>query len=238
MLASIDPLQRRVGTLESQVLRPVDAWAQVHVRGPRFSAAPGPWLRRLRAWSTAGPDVIFLGALDTPEALELALQAVEAGRLVVARVRHDRACGVLSLLHALHGDRVRFADALALIVAQRLLPRLCPDCSEDDPGLDVRRVLAEAASTWLADQPLRPRRAGRGGCVHCRGAGYDGVILAYELLEVDSRARSLIGSGARGVDLERALLSDGRTLWAHGLQWLAKGATSLEALRRSIREPR
>jgi hypothetical protein len=58
------------------------------------------------------------------------------------------------------------------------------------------------------------------------------------MLEVDSRARSLIGSSSKGADLERALLSDGRTLWAHGLQSLANGATSLEALQRSIREPR
>jgi len=238
MLATLDPAQRRIGTLEARVLRPVDAWAQVHVRRPRAAARSGPWTRRLRAWSTAGPDVIYLGELDTPAVLELSLQSVEAGRLMLARVRHDRACGVLALLRALHGDRVRCADALALIVAQRLLPRLCPDCSQDDSRQDVRRLLAQAASTWLAQQPLRPRRACPGGCVHCRGAGYDGAILAYEMLEVDSRARSLIGSSSKGVDLERALLSDGRTLWAHGLQSLANGATSLEALQSSIREPR
>jgi general secretion pathway protein E len=183
-------------------------------------------------------DVVFLARLETPQAADLALRAVESGRLVLARVRHDRACGALALLHAWRADAVRLADALALVVAQRLMPRLCPRCAQDDPRDEVRRLLAQAASTWLAGCSPRPRRASEAACPHCGNTGYDGRLLAYEMIEVDARARGLIAAGAGRINLEHDLLAEGCTLWERGLRHLADGATSMEALLGSIREPR
>jgi type II secretory ATPase GspE/PulE/Tfp pilus assembly ATPase PilB-like protein len=183
-------------------------------------------------------EVLVLARLETPRAVERALLAVESGRLVLARVLHDRACGVLALMHARRADPIRLADALALIVAQRLLPKLCPRCARDDPRDESRRLLAQAASTWLAGRVPRPLQAASAACPHCGSTGYAGRLLAYEMVEVDARARGLIATGAGRTHLEHDLLAEGCTLWERGLRHLADGLTSMEALLGSIREPR
>jgi len=207
------------------------------VAGPDGAGTRASVEAMLQARSGAA-DTLVIGQLAAPAVAQLALRAVEAGRLVLSRLRHDRACGVLTLLRNLGADPVRLADALALVIAQRLLPQLCPLCSQDDRRDDVRRVLAQATNTWLAGAAPRPRRQGPNGCAHEPRAAKISRVLAYEMFEVDSRARLLIGSGAAGVELQTALLGEGATLWDSGLRLLAQGKVSLEALRASIREPR
>jgi type II secretory ATPase GspE/PulE/Tfp pilus assembly ATPase PilB-like protein len=205
--------------------------------GLRTSAAA--MLRHLEAGGRRqGAEVAYRPRLEGRARLASALRAAERGRLVVAVVRHDRACGVLTLMRAWGVDRMRIADALVLVLAQRLLPALCPACRVQDRGEEARRVLAPAASTWMTDRTLKVHRASPSGCVACTGSGFAGRFLAYEMLEADVRARCLIGSGAEGFELESALLAGGRTLWDHALLGLASGLTSIDALHRALREPR
>jgi type IV pilus assembly protein PilB len=185
-----------------------------------------------------GDGVAHYPRLEGPLRVRRAVRAAERGVLVVGVVRHERACGVPALLRSWGMDRARVADALALLLAQRLLPGLCPACSEDDNGDDARRALAAAGSTWLAGRPIRVRKRAPSGCGSCHGSGSSGRVLVYELLEIDLRARSLLASGIEGPDLENALLGNGLGIWDSGLRQLAAGRASLESLRRGLREPR
>jgi type II secretory ATPase GspE/PulE/Tfp pilus assembly ATPase PilB-like protein len=185
-----------------------------------------------------GAGILYRPRLEGSGRVSSALRAAERGRLVLAVVRHDRACGVLTLLRAWGADRLRVADTLVLILAQRLLPALCRACRVKDDGDEIRRILAPAASTWMADRAIQAHRAAPPGCAACAGTGLAGRFLAYEMVEVDVRARCLIGSGAEGFELESALLAGGRTLWDRALLGLASGCTSIDALHRALREPR
>jgi type II secretory ATPase GspE/PulE/Tfp pilus assembly ATPase PilB-like protein len=62
--------------------------------------------------------------------------------------------------------------------------------------------------------------------------------LVYELIEVDARVRGLIEAGVGALEIEQRLFADGRSLWDQGLRLVARGITSLAALRESVREPR
>jgi type II secretory ATPase GspE/PulE/Tfp pilus assembly ATPase PilB-like protein len=93
-------------------------------------------------------------------------------------------------------------------------------------------------NTWLAGRAVHPRRAASSGCEVCRHGGYQGSVLAYELIEIDSRARSVMASSIDPVELERALLADGRSIWDRGLKQVADGLTSLDALQAAVRQSR
>jgi general secretion pathway protein E len=82
------------------------------------------------------------------------------------------------------------------------------------------------------------RRAAPQGCPRCGHAGYCGRVLAYELVEIDMRARGLIASSLDPVELEHALLADGAAIWDRGLKRVADGSTSLDALQAAVRQPR
>jgi general secretion pathway protein E len=208
-------------------------------RGAGLRTSAAAMLRHLEAGGRRqGTDVLYRPRLEGAGRVLRALRAAESGRLVLAVLRHDRACGALTLLRAWGADRMRVADALVLVLAQRLLPALCAACRVKDGGDEVRRVLAAAASTWLADRSIQAHRASPAGCPACAGTGLAGRFLAYEMVEVDVRARCLIGSGAEGFELESALLAGGRTLWDRALLALASGCTSIDALHRTLREPR
>jgi general secretion pathway protein E len=130
------------------------------------------------------------------------------------------------------------ARHLALVIAQRLVHRLCPDCAVPDASPELRAVLARAANSWLAGVPVQAKVARPGGCAACAGRGYRGRLLLAEVLDVDAGVRALAAEGFAGHDMERSLYAEGQSLWDQGIGLLAAGRTSLSALRSAMREPR
>jgi general secretion pathway protein E len=234
MLELLDPVQRSIQTIESRILRPVARWLQFADRGLRVAA----WERRLSWVLRNGADAILLGKIASPGMAQLAIQAVRSGHLVLSTMAVDRACGVLAEFQRLQVPAAQLVDSLSLVIGQRLISRLCRECAQPDDRELVRRALASALNTWLADQSIRVRRASPAGCAHCGRTGYHGTTLAYELIEVDTRAQGLIGSGIDPIELESALLADGRTIWDRGLKRVADGTTSFDALQAALRQPR
>ena len=129
-------------------------------------------------------------------------------------------------------------DGLSLVIGHRLIARLCPECSAPDDREPVRRALAGALNTWLGGCAVHARRATPNGCARCGHTGYDGRLLVYELLDIDTRARGLIASSADPAELEQALLAGGASIWDRGLKRVADGSTSLDALQAAVRQPR
>jgi type II secretory ATPase GspE/PulE/Tfp pilus assembly ATPase PilB-like protein len=188
-----------------------------------------------RALRAAG--AVVLHAIAAPGIAQRAVQAAQAGRLVLSTMTLGRACGVLAEFQRLQVPLARLLDALCLVIGQRRVRRLCSHCAIPDGREEVRRALAAALNTWMAGRTARTRQACPQGCAHCAHTGYDGTLLAYELVDVDQRARGLIASVADPVELECLLLPDGRSVWDRGLKHVALGETSLDALRAAIRQP-
>jgi len=181
---------------------------------------------------------MLLRRICSPRAAQFAIQAAQAGHRVFSRMAIGRACAAVAELRRLGVTAAQMIDGLSLVIAQRLLAKLCPQCAVPDEEDAVRQALAAARNTWLGEQAGRPRRAAPHGCAACGHTGYSGRLLACEVLEIDARARGLLAVSADSLELERVLLADGSAIWDRGLRLVAGGATSLAALQAAIRNPR
>jgi general secretion pathway protein E len=238
ILGSLDARARSIQTVESTPPRPHERWLQF-TAAPRDGDGRGDPLRACLAQVLRNePDVVLVEALRTRKAARLAMQALAGGCLVLSSVDAGRASEVFGQLRRLGVEPEELAARLCLVIAQRLLRRLCPHCAQADDSPDLRSAMARAANTWLAGEPVRAAVARPGGCPRCGGTGYAGLALAYELIEVDASARAIAEQGSSALEMEQALLADGRSLWDQGLRLLSRGTTSLDALREAIREPR
>jgi general secretion pathway protein E len=235
MLGELDPLRRSVRTIESSFVRPVPAWRQVQVPDARGGRR---WERTFARVLRGRAGAILVEKIATAGVAQLAIQAAQAGQLVLSTMSLGRAGSVFAELRRLRVTASQAIDGLSLVIGQRLVGRLCPACSITDDREAVRRALAPATNTWLAGCAVHPRRAAPSGCAVCGHSGYQGRVLAYELIEIDSRARSVIASGIDPVELERALLAEGGSIWDRGLKRVADGMASLEAVQAAVRQPR
>lgn len=230
------PGRRRVQTIECRPARATAHWLQCAPALPGVVdgvAAP--------ALTALAPDVLYLDALPggAPAVpyLRQALAAVAEGAVVVLALRAERAHHVFCALRASGLPPADLAPHLSAVLAQRLVPRLCPHCAQPDSSAEVRAVLARAANSWLGASALQAAQPRPGGCAHCRGSGHRGRTLLYELLEIDAGTRALVEEGVVGLELEQRSLAQGRSIWDHGLRLLARGEISLATLRGALREP-
>jgi general secretion pathway protein E len=237
MLEDLDPGRRSIQTIESNFLRQVSHWRQLRVAGGRRCTGRR-WERALQRvlWRDAG--VILIETIAAAGVAQLAIQAAQVGHLVLSTMPVGRACSVMAELRRLQVTTTQLIDGLALVIGQRLIARLCPDCSQPDERELVRRALAAALNTWLSGHAMHARRPAPNGCPRCGHTGYYGRVLAYEMVEIDARARGLIASSVDPVELEHTLLGDGASIWDRGLKRVADGSTSFDALQAAVRQPR
>ncbi len=215
----------------------------VLIAGPAGSGRRTALTSMVQERAQVGPMGVEASALRMPEiatapAAQFAIQAALAGHLVLSTMALVRAGSVFAELRRLGVTTEQLIDGVSLVIGQRLVARLCADCSITDDRDAVRRALAAASNTWLAGRAANARAPAPSGCSMCGHSGYQGRVLAYELIEVDLRARGLIAASLDPVELEQALLAQGRTIWDCGLRLIAEATTSLDALQAAIRQPR
>ncbi|MBN8548376.1 MAG: Flp pilus assembly complex ATPase component TadA, partial [Deltaproteobacteria bacterium] len=123
----------------------------------------------LRSILRQDPDVILLGEMRDEESAKIALQAALTGHLLLTTVHARDAIEVLLRLRALQADLLSVAQAVSLIVCQRLLPLLCSHC----------KVVDLTAPTTHSVEVFRAV-----GCAHCDYSGYTGRTVVTECLEM------------------------------------------------------
>lgn len=188
----------------------------------------------IRAFRREAPDLIAVGELDSTHTARAALEATSNGHLVISTLRCPTADATTAFgrLEQLGIDRRLAADQTLGVLAQRRLPRICPDC----------RVEVEPNPALLADlfdgRPPEDFRAFRGrGCASCQGSGTRGQVVVAELLELDDGLRDAIAAGASPEQLRT--LADRRglvSLTDHALQQVEEGVVPLEGVEEGIRD--
>lgn len=228
MMARLDAKGRSIQTVEQNPLRLMPGWLQ-----SEFVAASQGVLAARLASNLA--DAALLDIPFTEPCVAPYIQLCQSGALVMAPVPLARAHHVFALAPRIPPSVL--ARHLSLVIAQRLVRRLCSQCSRPDHSPDMRAVLARAANAGLINHAMTPASASPRGCPACRGTGYTGRTLIYELLEVDEAVQAMLDDGSPASQLEQRLLADGRCLWDQAVRLLARGVTSLEAVREAVREP-
>jgi general secretion pathway protein E len=172
------------GTARSAVQEALDeAGGLILVAGPASSGRA----TTLRGLSRARPDALAFGGIGTPERAAAALQ-VARGRLVLATIDAGDAIGALGRLAAFKVEPFAIACVLRLVLAQRLVRRLCPCC----------RVPVQPPNSITALLGLEPGAVlyGAKGCGTCEGTGFAGPIGAFETLPVDANVGRLVVCGS------------------------------------------
>jgi len=171
-------------TVEDPVESPIKDINQVQVNsqvGLDFSAA-------LRSILRHDPDIIFIGEIRDNETAQIAVRSSITGHLVLSTLHTNDALSAVMRLCDMGIEKYLVTSALSGVVAQRLLKRVCPECSED-------HKITEDESRLTGLPVGTVTKVGR-GCMNCGNTGYSGRIAIYEFVLVTKELRKAILSGA------------------------------------------
>ncbi|GIX17912.1 MAG: type II secretion system protein GspE [Rhodothalassiaceae bacterium] len=226
-LQQLNDASRKIITVEDPVEYQIEGISQTAVRpevGLTFAAA-------LRAILRHDPDIILVGEIRDVETAEIAAQAALTGHLVLSTLHTNDAPSSLTRLLDMGLPEYLVSATLNGAAAQRLVRRLCPDCSE--PRIIAPEFLARLGvadpEAWL--EAADPRRAV--GCAQCHQTGYRGRTAIMEILEMTDAIRRLLVAHADSREIRAQAIRDGmRPLVLDGLEKVRTGVTSLEEVLR------
>jgi len=168
------------------------------------------------------PDVLALDVNLDEAAAARAVEAALDGCLVLARVRAADAADAVARLASRTGPE-KPASSLRMVLAQRLVRVLCPQCRHSyEPPAPLRRRVAETLG------PVEEYFKGR-GCANCQRTGFLGRIGLFELVPIEGALVDRIRSGADPAALRAAIRAAGHpSLWVDGANKVRAGITSAE----------
>lgn len=195
----------------------------------------------MRSFLRQDPNIIMVGEIRDQETAEIALHAALTGHLVLSTLHTNDAVTTLPRLKEMGIPSYLIASTVNVVIAQRLLRKICPRCKEKvavplekikkiekEMGADVKKLLDK----W----GLSPSSIYRGkGCKFCKFEGLKGRIGIYEVLKNTPEIYSAIFGGASSKEIERAAQVQGMlTMAEDGLLKVFQGITTLEELIRVI----
>ncbi|MCU1305633.1 MAG: pilB1 [Acidobacteriaceae bacterium] len=186
--------------------------------GLNFAAA-------LRSFLRQDPNIILVGEIRDFETAEIAIKASLTGHMVLSTLHTNGAPETISRLMNMGIEPFLVATAVHLIVAQRLIRRICSNCIEDEEL--PYKTLIEAGFTPEEAKTVKPKKGK--GCEKCNGSGCKGRAGLYEVMALDDELRELILVGASSLELKKKAIDNGMiTLRRSGLRKVMDGAASVE----------
>ena len=181
------------------------------------------------------PDVIMIGEMRDKETVKTSLQASLTGHLVFSTLHTNEAAATINRLVELGAERKLLPGALRVIIAQRLVRRLCPHCKEKyEPTEEVKEKIMEAFSILSPKSGVKiPKDISflykAKGCEKCHWLGYLGQIGLFETLPITPKISKEIIRGTEEDEMRKTAVDEGMVpLFHDGLLKALEGITSLE----------
>jgi type II secretion system protein E len=215
-------------TIEDPVEYQVPGISQIQVR-PQIGLT---FANGLRSIVRQDPDVIMVGEIRDHETAEIAIHAALTGHLVFSTLHTNDAPGAVTRLLDMGVEPYLVASSLIGAIAQRLVRRNCPNCSEPDmPSEESLEAVGLLNKEWSRTNP--PFRRGR-GCDKCLGTGYKGRQGLYELFTVDEPIRRMTVARASSNEMKGYSVKEHgmRTLLGDGQLAILEGKTTPEEVLR------
>lgn len=194
----------------------------------------------LRALLRQNPDIIMIGEIRDNETVEIAVHAALTGHLLLSSLHTNDAPSALPRLLDMGAPAFLLSSTVNLIIAQRLVRKICASCVESYPITPEMKRLVEAQIALIGDGTSRPapQILFRGkGCKVCGGSGFSGQIGIYELLQASDAIRDLLTKEASVAQIRAQAIKEGMvTMFEDGMDKVERGVTTIEEIVRVVRE--
>ena len=225
-LAEINTIDQKIITVEDPVEYRLPGINQVQVN----EKIELTFSKVLRAALRQDPDVILVGEMRDAETAQIGMRAAMTGHLVFSTLHTRDSAGTLFRLVDMGAPKYMVASSVQVVLAQRLLRRVCESCREAHQPTPQETEWLEAEG--VARGEWGNLMHGR-GCSHCNGTGYHGRMGVYEMLEM---TQDLVGAAAHEdntafMQAARDHLK-GRTLLDAALAEMKNGHTSIAEVMR------
>lgn len=216
-------------TVEDPVEYRMDGVNQIQINekaGLTFAAS-------LRSILRSDPDVLLVGEIRDTETATIAIQASLTGHMVLSTLHTNDASSAVTRLVEMGVEPFLVGSAVSLVVAQRLVRRLCEDCRE--PFEASAAQLENLGFRWPEEEPLPTVYAAK-GCDRCSRTGYKGRLPIHEMLQVTPAIQRMISEGATSDEIQNHAVSvDGMQLMREdGFERVLQGETTIEDVLRVV----
>jgi len=215
--------ERNVVTIEDPVEYEIDGINHIQVDAHHGLG----FVEGMKAMLRLDPDYLMLGEIRDAASAHAAITAAASGHALMSTLHSRDAVGALDTLrnYGLNGQDI--SSTLMLVVAQRLVRRLCTQCRVAEAPTEEDRHWLERLGRSVPSEVWHPR-----GCKQCRDTGYKGRTGVFEVWRIDPDEYLLILEGSDRRTLYRNLARRGhRFLLDDGLDKVVEGITTLGELR-------
>ena len=189
----------------------------------------------LRSFLRQDPDIIMVGEIRDFETAQIAVQAALTGHLVLSTVHTNDAPGTITRLIDMGIEPFLISSAIILILAQRLIRKICMDCREP---IKVHPQLLIDLGIPPDEVKSFPVYKGK-GCPICNNTGYKGRVGLYEVMPMKEEVKELVLSRASTTEIKKEAIRLGmKTLRQSGIAKIKDGVTTIEEVLRSTIEDR
>ncbi|MDH3325058.1 MAG: ATPase, T2SS/T4P/T4SS family, partial [Candidatus Peregrinibacteria bacterium] len=200
----------------------------------------------LRTALRQDPDIIMVGEIRDRETIDIAIEASLTGHLVVSTIHTNSAVETLTRILNMKVPDFLMTASINLIMAQRLVRKLCQKCKvPTPPSQDAKTHIRNAFEifepnkdfdmTVLNDPIVYGPKTG--GCAHCENLGYKGRLGIFEVMDISEGIKKALLDGAPSFEIEKVAQKEGMTtLEQDGLLKVLKGETSLEEVYKLVKK--
>lgn len=208
----------------------------------------------LRALLRQDPDIIMVGEIRDNETMEMAIHAAMTGHLVLSTLHTNSAAGTLPRLLDMGAEPFLVASTANVIIAQRLVRKVCHDCRVEyklndkemkalENNYEMEKILEVIKKSGVLGGSLKEKDKWKDvklykakGCEQCMD-GYKGRNGIYEVLEIDEEIRKMISERASSADIETKAREKGMlTMIEDGFAKCIQGITTVEEILRVTKE--
>ncbi len=229
-ISALNSIEKNIMTAENPVEFYLAGINQVDIKdeiGLSFSSSLKSFLRQ-------DPDIMLIGEMRDFETVDIAIKAALTGHLVFSTVHTNDAASTINRLMNMDVEPFLIADSVTMIVAQRLVRKLCLECRKkqslsQEALVDIGYTPEEAPSVNV----YKPY-----GCGECNNTGYKGRVGLFEVMENTDEIKDLILTKAQSREIRAKAINQGMvTLRRSGLLKIREGITSVEeVLRETVRD--
>lgn len=195
----------------------------------------------LRSILRQDPNIVMVGEIRDEETADISVNAALTGHLLLSSLHTNDAPTAVPRLLDMNIPSFLVGAVLNVVVAQRLVRKICPHCmTAYQPDPDQRTAMErQIKDLGVGERVAVPKTLYRGaGCSACGDAGYRGRTGIFEVMDIDEKLRSFIAREGFSLEVFRDLARDGgfTTMFEDGMRKIEHGITTIEEVLRVIRE--